>query len=419
MNIREKLALLRKTEQKVLQKHRTSRDKSVSKTGEKLDLPGFIIESTPGGDVFFRDNFFPLDHRHGDIFLREMLDVPSEVLVFLGQDPIFKNLNLNRTLFIDTETTGLAGGTGTKAFIVGIGFAEGSQFIVRQYFMPDYKHEPAMLSHFNEFLKDYVAIVSFNGRVFDVPLIKTRLIMNRISPGRWDDVHLDLLHPARRFWKNTLSSCSLSSLERGVLGVHRENDVPGYLIPGIYFDYIRHGDFSTIEKVLQHNLLDILSLSTLITRMWMHLEYAACGQLKSSEFYSLGKMFQNKKNLSESAKFYKKSLDCEAGGWIKFKAMRNLAAIFKKRRMWDEAVRLWKQICEESEIEVKAAIELAKYYEHQMQDYATAYKYASIALEAVGRRSSMGIAPVTVTGRRRESILHRINRLEKKINLDG
>lgn len=172
------------------------------------------------------------------------------------------HLDLARLRFLDTETTGLAGGTGTHVFLVGIGRFVGPTFHVRQLFMRHPGEERALLHHTEAALSEDATLVTFNGRTFDMPLLETRYRMyRRASPPVAE--HLDLLHPARRIWKHRLPSCSLGTLEREVLGVTRQRDAPGWLIPQLYFEFLRTRNVEPLEPVFSHNRMDVLSLARL------------------------------------------------------------------------------------------------------------------------------------------------------------
>jgi uncharacterized protein YprB with RNaseH-like and TPR domain len=172
-----------------------------------------------------------------------------------------------RLVFLDTETTGLAGGTGTCAFLIGLGTVEGTGFAVRQFFLRDYVEEKAALEALAAALAGCEGLVTFNGKAFDVPLLETRYTLSRLPSPFSRLLHLDMLHPARKLWKLRLESCKLTHLERHVLGIEREGDVPGSDIPGIYFDYLRTGDARGLQPVFYHNALDIITLAALAVEM--------------------------------------------------------------------------------------------------------------------------------------------------------
>ncbi|HXH84049.1 MAG TPA: ribonuclease H-like domain-containing protein, partial [Candidatus Tectomicrobia bacterium] len=220
---------------------------------------GELIDTPAGGLVVVRREY-PLAHRHGGVALEDALAAPFPLLARLSRvepdvgDP-------SRLLFLDTETTGLAGGTGTYAFLVGAAFVDGDRLVIAQHFLRDFDDEPALLAALEPLLARAAAVVTFNGAGFDVPLLETRFVLAR---RRWPVLsHLDLLRPARRVWSGWLGDCRLSTLERAVLGVEREVDVPGPLIPTLYFDYLRSRRAGPLTRVFAHNRDDVLTLVAL------------------------------------------------------------------------------------------------------------------------------------------------------------
>ena len=162
-------------------------------------------------------------------------------------------------LFLDTETTGLSGGVGTVAFQIGVGYFTHSGFVVEQYLIHDYPEEAAMLQTLNALMQRFTVLCTFNGRTFDVPLLKSRFLMNRIAHPNFPEAHADVLYPARRLWKLRLKSCTLGHLEEQLLQVHREDDLPGALVPQTYFQYLKDGNFDPLQSFLDHNKQDIVT----------------------------------------------------------------------------------------------------------------------------------------------------------------
>ena len=225
-----------------------------------LELPLRCVE-TGRGTVYLAEEWWPLDHRHGRLPLQDALALPAPALPRLA--PGLSAPDLVGAAFIDVETTGLVGGTGTYVFLVGIGTFEEGSFRLRQFFLADLRGETAMLAAVAEVLAGCRSLVSFNGRRFDVPLLETRLTLSRLPPSASGLPHLDLLYPARRLYRRRLPSCRLASLEAALLGLEREDDVPGWAIPPLYFDYVRGGRAEPLRAVFRHNALDILSLARL------------------------------------------------------------------------------------------------------------------------------------------------------------
>ena len=219
------------------------------------------VSTNDWGDYFWARQALPFGRPYGKLRIGELSTAdfkPLELFLESAALPATSEL-----VYLDTETTGLAGGTGTCAFLVGIGAAEGSQFVVRQFFLRDYPEEKAMLAALAETLAPYKAVVTFNGKTFDLPLLETRYALKRMKSPFARLVHLDLLHPARRLWKLRLESCQLTHLEREVLDVRRQGDVSGCEIPGIYFDYLRTGNARGLQPVFYHNSLDVITLAAL------------------------------------------------------------------------------------------------------------------------------------------------------------
>ena len=196
-------------------------------------LAGEVVETGLGPFFLYRE-IYDTAYLHGDLALDSLLAQSPATLAHLARDPRLVEVDLRRIAFVDTETTGLAGGTGTYAFLIGVGRFEGDQFAIHQFFMRDYPEEPAQLQALGELFDGLEAVVSFNGKSFDLPLLETRFIMTRQAPRLPDAPHLDLLPPARRRWKYRLAACALSSREGEVLGVPRTHaDGPGWYIPSL------------------------------------------------------------------------------------------------------------------------------------------------------------------------------------------
>ena len=204
--------------------------------------------------------------RHGRFCIRDLAPLDMDRLAVLGNDPTLRGLDYREALFLDTETTGLAGGTGTVAFLIGLGWFEGDAFVTRQLFARDYGEERATLLGLRELLKGKRFLVSFNGKAFDTNLLASRFIMNRMPNPIAGLPHLDLLHPARRLLSHRLADRRLGSLEVALLGFEREGDVPGSAIPDLYHRAVAQEDLQVLVPVLYHNQLDLLSLACLAGR---------------------------------------------------------------------------------------------------------------------------------------------------------
>ena len=206
------------------------------------------IEETAAGSCYLRELRFPLHKYHGNTPLGKLLDCRGSALALPAKDQSLTALNPSRSLFLDIETTGLSGGTGTWIFLIGLGWVAQDEFILRQYFLRHPREEKAMLAHFTGLMEKYTDVVTFNGRVFDLPLIATRQILTGLIPTK-PERHLDLLPCSRRLWKERLGSCSLRFLEENLLGFQRHDDIPGWEIPSVYFNYLRRGETARLRSV--------------------------------------------------------------------------------------------------------------------------------------------------------------------------
>jgi uncharacterized protein YprB with RNaseH-like and TPR domain len=375
--------------------------------------------ATSHGRCFVAEAAHPPGHFHGDLPLSAFLDLSPEIVAQIARDDALADIDPRRVCFLDTETTGLSGGTGTMAFVVGLGFftdaardgADG--FCVHQYFLRDPGDEPAMIEWLAELLPEFQALVSFNGRAFDVPILENRFVLARVPPPTAGLPHLDLLPPARRLWRYSLPSCALGSLEREVLGVLREqDDVPSGIIPTLYRDYLRTGDAREMQRVLYHNAVDILSLVTLATRLCHALATSWDKEkLSGAEFYSLGRWYAAEERWGETEHAYRAALtQADLPIDLRAKALRDLGYLLKRADRKSEAFACWQQLAVESTGDVLPYVELAKYFEW----------HAENPLLAAGwTRAALALVEHWPAGLRREDALadlrHRLERLERKM----
>lgn len=206
---------------------------------------------------------YPLTTSHGNVPLQRIVRTATRLHQILSGDLPAQRLNLDRTIFLDTETTGL-GEPGTYIFLVGLGFVTKSHLVVQQHFMRSLAEERAMLAHVRDILAQAETVVTFNGLSFDLPLLHSRWNAHGIVGPAETFWHLDLLPPARRVWRAFLPNCRLSTLEQEILRVHRADDVPSAAIPERYLAYLHHGNLDDLTPVFSHNVVDILSLVALL-----------------------------------------------------------------------------------------------------------------------------------------------------------
>lgn len=292
-------------------------------------------------------------------------------------DPLYTGTDwdIGRVLFLDTETTGLSGGAGTVAFEIGIGFIERQGMVIRQYVMRDYSEEAAMLSEIAALIRRFDTIVTFNGKSFDLPLLESRFVMNRIRLQVTQMPHLDLLHAARRVYKLRLKRCNLASLEEAVLCLKRDDDLPGAQVPQRYFDYIKTKEFALLEDVLRHNMDDVKSLAALTGHL--------CAVFRAPEALSYAEdLFSVGRTLMRGG-YVKKARSCfkELGrSSMAAQAQMHLAVSYKKEKEWEQAVSSLQDMISCGSGGVWPYIELAKYYEHIAKDNIRALRYANSAL---------------------------------------
>lgn len=341
-------------------------------------VSGRVVE-TDAGPCFLSETRYSLDHVHGQLSLGVLLDEEPAGLSPLVGDMDGCRAGFSQFVFLDTETTGLAGGTGTYAFLVGLGSYEDGQFVVRQYFMRDIPEEQAMLKLVREVLAPRAGLVTFNGRAFDWPLLETRFALNRQPAPPIGTHHLDLLVPARRLWRLRLRSCALSSLEEHVLNVARtEDDVPGWAIPGLYRDFLAWGRAEPLRRVFYHNAHDILSLATLAALLCRSVREPLQVLRHGEDLFGLGQRLEALADTETAVQVYQHCLRCRLPSKTRRAVMHRLSQLHRRAGRSEEAVSLWCALAEEGDLE--ACISLAKYYEHQAGDLAKARAMALRAL---------------------------------------
>lgn len=328
------------------------------------------------GEFFLLEESLPLESWHGDVCLSRFHTLGEGTVEVLTADPALAAFDLREAVFLDTETTGLAGGAGTAAFLIGVGYVEGDRFVVRQYFMRDYHEEPALLTALARDLARFPRIVTFNGKMFDLPLLEARYRLNRERFPLTAAPHFDLLHPARRLWKARLESCRLQSLEAELIGLRRSADIPGELIPQVYFDWVRRRDARALVKVFRHNRDDIVSLAALsiLACQWVEEHRAE----DPRDVLSLARVLERARLYERSDAQYRRAL-AGARGPVRNAALRGLAVRAKRAGDYEEAAGLWAAAAEAGD--VLAMHELAMHQEHRAGDPEAALLIVDRALD--------------------------------------
>ncbi len=377
-----------------------------------------VYHPTPLGDVFVTQQSFSAEYRHGQ---SSITPLPFPLLAQWTDDPRIASLSIEKYAFLDTETSGLSGGTGTYAFLVGVGRFVDGQFLLQQFFMRDPAEEPALLEGLIHFLAPCEALVTFNGKAFDAPLLRTRYSLNRIPLPFKNYSHLDLLPLARRLWRDRLPSRALKYLEEHVLGLTRAaEEVPGYEIPWLYFDYLRTRDARPLGGVFYHNAMDVVAMAALLSHISEMFADPYAGRVQHGlDFIALGKLYEDLGHWDEAARLYERGLETfspvnpqqsltEADFGL---AVKRLSILQKKRGDLSRALLLWEEAAEQGH--VYAHIELAKHYEHKQRDIESAIKWTKSAREHIEQMD----LPAYMRRHWRDEIEHRLARLERKLNL--
>ena len=375
--------------------------------------------STALGDVFIAEQTYTSEYRHGLSSLISSL--PISVISQWARDTRISDISLPEFAFLDTETSGLSGGTGTYAFLVGAARFVDGQFLLQQFFMRDPAEEPALLEGLANFLAPCKALVTFNGKAFDAPLLTTRYSMHRIPVPYRDYSHLDLLPLARRLWRDRLPSRALKYLEENILGLTRSaEEVPGYEIPWLYFDYLRTGDARPLGGVFYHNAMDVVAMAALLSHINNMLETPYDGHVQHGlDFIAMGKLFEDLGHWDEAARLFERGLEsgAEASQGLTESdfslAVKRLSILQKKRGDLSEAIRLWEEAAERGHL--YAFVELAKHYEHKSRDVKTALKWTRSAMECVEKMEM----PDYMRKHWLDEIVHRLARLERKEHIQS
>lgn len=367
--------------------------------------------STPRGDAFVTEQTYNRDYFHGGI--SPYSEFPLSIISQWAKDPRIEALPIHKYAFLDTETSGVSGGTGTYAFLVGAARFVDGKFTLKQFFLRDPAEEPAMLEALIHFLAPCDGLVTFNGKAFDAPLLVTRFKLHRIPVPFTNYAHIDLLPLARRLWRDRLASRALKSLEEHVMGFTRSSEeVPGYEIPWLYFDYLRSGDARPLGGVFYHNAMDVVAMAALLGHISETLADPYNGRVEHGlDFIALGKLFEDLGHWDEAARLFERGLEIGLDESDFGVAVKRISILQKKRGDMDRAVELWKAAAKQGH--VYAHIELAKHYEHKARDMKSALKWAKSA-RAHAEKADL---PVYVRKHWLGEIDHRLKRLTRKAGL--
>jgi len=365
-------------------------------------LGGRLVE-TGAGPILTVQREFSLDHRHGRVPIDRAFGISADALRALSRDE--EPPDTRRLLFLDTETTGLSGGTGTYAFLVGAGFVEDDRLVIVQHFMRDLDEEPALLAALAPLLERASAVVTFNGSGFDVPLLETRFILAR---RRWPATlaHVDLLYPARRVWATRFVDCRLSTLEADVLGHRRVGDVPGFLIPSLYFEFLRRRQAAPLARVFTHNRDDVLSLIALLGWFAHALTHGGHGVEDALDLAGIGRLWE-RCDPDRAVACYRGALALGLPGPVSQVVRLRVAAWEKRQARWESACTLWQEAAAATSFDPRPWEELAKYHEHRVHDTAAA---RALVIRAISLARAAGAATHVL-----EAFAHRLSRLDRRL----
>ena len=330
------------------------------------------------GKIFFSTRNYPENHRHGAAPLKPFSRY--QVLCDWAQASHLADVDIEDFVFLDTETTGLSGGTGTIPFMIGAARFIDDNFVLEQLFLRNPSEEKAQLAALTKFVDGAKAVVSYNGKSFDLPIINTRYILNRLS-NPFDGIdHIDLLHITRRVWKRRLKQCNLGNIEKEILEfIRTDEDIPGYLVPEFYRSYIMDGDASQIAKIFYHNEIDVVSLSALFSTLAAILEDPISDKLSHAEdIYSIGRLMESLDREVLAERLYASAHLSGSQSAETVLSLLSSSRIFKRKQDYGKAVPLWQQAFELGSEE--AGLELTKYYEHVEKDYSKALEYTDFLL---------------------------------------
>ncbi len=374
------------------------------------DLMSGEVVRTPHGEHFETEKLWERHRRHGSVDISELAELPEDLLDPLSEGAIAR-AHPTRWAFLDTETTGLAGGTGTYAFLIGVGSIEPAGFRLRQFFMRDYGEEGSLLYRLAEHLEQFDVLITYNGKSYDQPLLETRFRMARhLGAPRppFDRLeHLDLLFGARRLWKLRLESCRLVDLEYQILGVERQGDLPGEMIPYIYFEFLRTQHAFRLVPIFHHNAIDILSLACLTAIVPFHFRAPGDGDQAralrhGADLVGVARWLLQAGRQEEALTLFRRAVDMGLPDDLLFKTLWDTAAAERRLGRADAALAVIVELAgTRNPYRVRALEELAKHYEHTERNY-------SMALEMT--RNALSIADTPEIRRREERLKRRTAR---------
>jgi uncharacterized protein YprB with RNaseH-like and TPR domain len=360
------------------------------------------------GEVFVSEKDFPIDYKHGIVDFSLLPDLSS--LIAWSRISVESATPIEKFVFLDTETSGLAGGTGTFVFLVGLGYWQHDRYHLTQLFLRSPEEEPAFLTALEEFLTSFKILVTYNGKSFDAPLLNNRFVLNGFHSPVKKLHHIDLLSLTRRIWRNRLDDRSLGNLEHEIINLKRSvEEIPGWMVPQIYFEYLQTQNATPLRGVFYHNEVDILSLSAL----FLHLAELLRNPLEvenpqSLDLIAIARLYEELGDYSRALRLYEASLEIGLPTHFFIQTLYRFANLHRRTGKMEEAITLWLKAAEYNEID--ACIEIAKFYEHQQKSFEKALEWTELALSFLDQAP----LPRYLKKQKRMELEHRKNRLKQK-----
>ena len=375
--------LLKKLQDLGLKVDRASNLETTKSTTTNINdfVQGEWLESN-GSRIFVVKRLHPFGGNHGNICL-DRNAIQIRINEFWRTDGS-EDLDLREIVFLDTEISSLSIGAGALIFLFGCCYFVEEGLEVLQMFIEDPSHEFLFLNEIGNLLGKFKCLSSYNGKSFDIPVLRSRYILNRIPHELDRFSHIDLLHIARRIWKYDLDSKKLSDIESKILQFTRgDEEIPGWLVPQMYQDYVQTGNAEPLKGVFYHNEIDVVSLAALFLKIEQML---STDNLPGNETLSLGEIFHKAQKLEIAVEYYKKALANDSEAYFREKALINLAYSLKQQEKLEEMCTIWKELAQAENL--TACVELAKYFEHKKKNYISALKWTEIAIQISENPSS-------------------------------
>jgi uncharacterized protein YprB with RNaseH-like and TPR domain len=368
----------------------------------RSSLPSGEIQSNKCGAHYITRAAYTHDYFHGRVRLSRLSSPDLDFLLRLMRE---KGLtpHRERIVFLDTETTGVQGGTGICPFLVGLGYLAGDDFQMVQFFIRDFDEEPSMLFALAELLQEFELVVTYNGAAFDIPLLETRFTLARLDSPFERMSHFDLLFTARKLWRNGHGSCRLAALERELLSFLRGPDIPGAEIPRAYFDYLQRRASTTLYSVFTHNVYDVLSLAALTVHACDRVTFEPAPLDEPLDLYSLARIFENTADWRRSIRLYEMALAGGVAEPMRQKVLERLAIVSRRAGDHSRAGEVCLQLTRSEQFSIVGYEGAATYAERVEQDYEAALTLLEEGLKR------------TENPRCQSVLQNRIDRLQQKV----